>query len=690
MDFQFNDMQQMLIDSAARLMKDNSGVEHWRGRRQLADGCDPAMWKQFAELGWLALAVPEDAGGLGGSMEDVALLMVELGRSLSTDPLVSTAILAAHVIDQLAAPEARESLLGAISGGEQRFALAHEEAAGRYDFDGPRATMARRTADGFVLTGQKLMVIDAPSSHQLLITASIEGEPGYGIFLVAADTPGLMQKPYALIDGSRAADLDLADVSVTARQLLASGQAAVEVLGRAIDRATVALMAQAVGAMESTVTLAADYARERKQFGQPIGKFQAIQHMATDMFVSAYEARSALYQLLAHADGPAIERDRAVAIARYKIAAAGRTVGNNGIQIHGGYGVTDEYAVSHYYRRLFSIERQYGDEAHYLERLSGMGSAEVYESFQRASVVPLAGQTVSLRTGRGGCEQLQDVKPGFICEIRGFQAASAGEGDAAALRSQIDRAGVLVLKDQQGLDDDALIAFAGLFGPLHRSITVQRSDMDRRLVRDELSDISNLERDGSILSADDNRRIQQRANLVWHTDNSFRYPAGLYTLLAAKVVPDRGGETEFADTRSAYDALPLGMKQKIETLQVEHSLARTRRLVGTGQMFDVEEEKRFPSRLQPLVRRNPRTGRAALYLGSHAARIDGWPEDEGRALLDELLEFATRPEFVHRHVWSHGDLVMWDNTATLHRAIPFDDTVLRRDLRRVSTMLFED
>jgi len=167
---------------------------------------------------------------------------------------------------------------------------------------------------------------------------------------------------------------------VPASCLLGSGQAAVDTLGAAIARATVALMAQAVGAMEATVELTAEYARERKQFGQPIGKFQAIQHLAADAFVAAYQARSALYQLLAHLDAPAMEQDRAVAIARYMVAGAGRTVGHNGIQIHGGYGVTDEYAVSHYYRRLFSIERQYGDEAHYLDRLSAMGPAEVFEA----------------------------------------------------------------------------------------------------------------------------------------------------------------------------------------------------------------------------------------------------------------------------------------------------------------------
>jgi alkylation response protein AidB-like acyl-CoA dehydrogenase len=381
MDFEFNDMQQMLIDSAARLIKDCSGIEYWRGRRNLPDGCDQAMWNQFAELGWLALAVPEDAGGLGGTMEDIALLMAELGRGLVTDPIASTAVLAAHVIDRLAGADLREALLAAIASGESRIALAHEEVGDRYELTCARVTVALRKGEDYVLNGAKLMALDAPSAQHLLVTAGIADEEGYGIFLVAADAPGLTFNSYPLVDGSRAADLDLIDVAVAADRLLGSGGAALAALQGAVDRATVALMAQAVGAMEAAVVVVADYAKERKQFGQPIGKFQAIQHLAADMFVAAYQARSALYQLLAQIDDPsATERARAVSIARCMIAEAGTTVGHNGIQIHGGYGVTDEYTISHYHRRLFALSRQYGDADYHLARLAALGSAETYES----------------------------------------------------------------------------------------------------------------------------------------------------------------------------------------------------------------------------------------------------------------------------------------------------------------------
>lgn len=283
--------------------------------------------------------------------------------------------------------------------------------------------------------------------------------------------------------------------------------------------------------------------------------------------------------------------------------------------------------------------------------------------------------------------QTEHLMPDFMGIVRDFQASAAKSEQAAHIRAEIDRAGVLVMKNQRNLDDDALLAFAKSFGEPHHSIAAHRPDLARRLASDLMSDISNLERNGSILPQDDMRRIQQRANLVWHTDNSFRVPAGEYTFLAARIVPQQGGETEFADARAAYDMLPADLKQHIDSLHVEHSLARTRQLVGTDGVFNAEEDKRFPSSIYPLIRRNPRTGRKALYIGSHAARIVGWLEGESRRLLDELLAFATRAQFVYRHTWSSDDLVMWDNTATLHRAIPFDDVLHRRDLRRVSTTL---
>lgn len=354
MDFELSELQQMIVDSAQRLITAETGLEQWRARRELPDGVNAQFWAKMAELGWMALAVPEDAGGLGSPMEDVALLMIELGKGLVTEPLISTGILAAHIFDSGLEGDGRETWLAQIAAGEAQIALAYEEpqsvnAAG---------TKARRDGAGFVLEGQKIMAFDAPSADHLLVTADFDGKPA--IFIVPSECAGMSMKAYALIDGSRAADLTFSAVALPADAMIASGERAEMILGEALDRARVATIAQAVGVMEVALLTVADYAKERQQFGQPIGKFQAIQHLASDMFVSAYQARSSLYAALRDIEGSATVRARAVSVAKVVSGMAGQTVSRNGIQIHGGYGVTDEYAISHYYRRLLVLEKQYG------------------------------------------------------------------------------------------------------------------------------------------------------------------------------------------------------------------------------------------------------------------------------------------------------------------------------------------
>ncbi len=272
----------------------------------------------------------------------------------------------------------------------------------------------------------------------------------------------------------------------------------------------------------------------------------------------------------------------------------------------------------------------------------------------------------------------------FVGEVKGLDLRDVRDAALVTpVQAAIDRDAVLVFRDQS-LDDDALIAFSRHFGPLHTSITLVDKENRRRLRRPELSDISNVAEDGTSLSPGDRKRRQQLANLLWHTDNSFRKPSGRYTLLAARILPPEGGETEFADTRAAYDALEPAMKARIETLAVEHTLARSRILSGTPEIAEAERAH-LPPTVQPLVGVHPNSGRKSLLLGSPASRIIGWPEAEGRALLDTLEAFATAPRFVYVHHWRPGDVVMWDNRATLHRGLRYDLSV-RRDLRRTTTL----
>jgi alkylation response protein AidB-like acyl-CoA dehydrogenase len=361
MDFAKSDVQTMLLDSAERLLSGTSGVEYWREQRHAGLGFDEGRWAQFAELGWMALPIPETAGGLDGTMEDVALLNVALGKALATEPYISTVVLASHVLKQASDEAQALTLLEDIAGGSLRIALAHQENGADPLDTATVGTVARASGDGYVLSGAKLMALDAPSASRLIVSARIEGEEGLGLFLISTDQPGLATEAYPLVDGTRAADIVLSEVSVPASALLVGGNHGATVLREAIDRATIAMIAQAVGAMEACNKVCGAYTRERKQFGVAIGSFQAIQHILADMFVATHQARSMLYHALAHVEAPASERVAALSAARIVVGEAGQLVSRNGIQVHGGYGLTDEYAVGHYFRRLICLEKLFGD-----------------------------------------------------------------------------------------------------------------------------------------------------------------------------------------------------------------------------------------------------------------------------------------------------------------------------------------
>jgi alpha-ketoglutarate-dependent 2,4-dichlorophenoxyacetate dioxygenase len=252
-----------------------------------------------------------------------------------------------------------------------------------------------------------------------------------------------------------------------------------------------------------------------------------------------------------------------------------------------------------------------------------------------------------------------------------------------AIRAGMDEFAVLVFRNQPFADEEQL-AFAQRFdGTLH-SNTGAAVLGKNRFGNEALTDISNLDEGGAILKSQDRRRVYALGNRLWHTDASFQDPPGRYSMLSARVVPLAGGDTEFADMRAAYDALDTQTKRVIEGLRAHHSIAYSRQTLGFE--FSPEEEDRLTGAIHPLVRVNPRTGRKALYLASHASRIIDWPVPEGRLLLRDLIEHATQPQFVYRHPWRSGDLVIWDNLATMHRGRPFDDATLRRELRRVTTL----
>jgi alpha-ketoglutarate-dependent 2,4-dichlorophenoxyacetate dioxygenase len=251
------------------------------------------------------------------------------------------------------------------------------------------------------------------------------------------------------------------------------------------------------------------------------------------------------------------------------------------------------------------------------------------------------------------------------------------------IRAGMDRYAVLVFRDQPFRDDEQLDFAQRFDGALH-SKTGAAALGPNRFGNEALADISNVDENGEILRSDDRRRMYALGNRLWHTDASFQDPPGRYSMLSARVVPPVAADTEFADMRAAYDALDPATRACIESLHAHHSIAYSRQTLGFE--FNDDELSKLRGAVHSLVRINPRTGRRALYLASHASRIVEWPVPEGRLLLRDLIDHATQPRFVYRHAWRVGDLVIWDNLATMHRARPFDDASHRRELRRVTTL----
>jgi alpha-ketoglutarate-dependent 2,4-dichlorophenoxyacetate dioxygenase len=253
-----------------------------------------------------------------------------------------------------------------------------------------------------------------------------------------------------------------------------------------------------------------------------------------------------------------------------------------------------------------------------------------------------------------------------------------------AIERAMDTYAVCVLPGQL-LDDAQQIAFSRLYGPLEVSPGIGRKPgaSNVRIQHKEIFDISNLDQGGDILDANNPRASFMRGNELWHTDSSFKPEGATWSMLHAKAVPPTGGNTEFADTRAAYDALPEAMKKRLEGLVAEHSVWHSRSKLG-GYIPTEDERKAYTRARHRLVRRHPGSGRNALYIAAHASHIIGMPVEEGQALLQELIEFATQPQFVYSHSWRVGDLVIWDNRCTMHRARPYEATNDVRDLRRTT------
>src|SRR5216117_1183813 len=276
------------------------------------------------------------------------------------------------------------------------------------------------------------------------------------------------------------------------------------------------------------------------------------------------------------------------------------------------------------------------------------------------------------------------LSPHFAAEVSPVDLRRAHDRETLGqILAGMDEYAVLVFRDQPFTDQEHLEFAQRLDGQLHTKLGISALQKNR-FGNEALGDISNLDENGEIMKSDNRRRMYGLGNRLWHTDASFQDPPGRYSMLSAKVVPPAGADTEYADMRAAWDALPAATRAQIDGLRVHHSIAYSRQTLGFD--FSKDEEEALKGAIHPLVRTIPRSGRRTLYVASHASRIIDWPVPEGRLMLRDLMEHATQRQFVYRHSWRVGDLVIWDNRCTMHRATPFEDARYRRELRRVTTL----
>lgn len=377
MNFDFSDEQRLLKESIERLLANRYGFEARRGYIAGDGGFSAEIWQEFADLGLLALPFAEEDGGIGGGAEEIMIAMQAMGRVLAVEPFLPAIVMAASVLRNGASAGQRAALVPAIADGSLRLAFAHSESAGGYRL-AHVGTIARAEGAGFVLDGSKTLVLSGGSAQKLLVSARLAGEnedeAGIGLFIVDADAPGVSRHDYPTQDGMRAAEIAFNGVKLASDALLGGNRDAFAIIRQAVDEAIAALTAEAVGAMEAALEITVEYLKTRKQFGRAIGDFQALQHRASEMVVELEQARSmAMYATMMSRNPDAQERARSVSAAKIQVSKSARAIGQASVQLHGGVGMTMEYQIGHYFKRLTMIEKAFGDIDWHLDHLAKVG-----------------------------------------------------------------------------------------------------------------------------------------------------------------------------------------------------------------------------------------------------------------------------------------------------------------------------
>ncbi|KYG24353.1 acyl-CoA dehydrogenase [Bradyrhizobium sp. AT1] len=375
MDIQFTEEQELLRSSVQRLLRDQYAFEARRKIVAREEGFSRKQWDAFAELGLLAAPFSENAGGLGGGPLSTMIIMHEFGRHLVVEPFVETVVLAGGLIEQTGTPEQQQSFIPGIADGSTIWTLAWTEKASRFDFANV-TTRARREGSDYVLSGAKTVVNAAPWADHLIVSARTAGDDrdrgGVSLFVVDRRTTGVDLQSFRTIDGRRAAEVSLRDVR---GQLLGGEGEGVAALEVCRDRAIGALCAETVGAIAELNAATLDYSKTRKQFGTTIGSFQVLQHRMVDMFIAHQEALSLMQHLNLSLSAGDSGLSRLASGAKSKIGYAGKFVADQAVQLHGGMGMTDELNVGHYFKRISSINIQFGDPAFHVLRYAQLDAA---------------------------------------------------------------------------------------------------------------------------------------------------------------------------------------------------------------------------------------------------------------------------------------------------------------------------
>lgn len=376
MDFSFSDEQALLQESVSRFITNDYGFDARQKNSRSELGYGAENWKTFAELGWLGVPFAESAGGFGGGAVELMLMMEEFGKGLVVEPYVSTVVACGTALNVAGSEQQQAEHIPSIVDGSKLWALAFAEPQSRFNL-ADLITSAKKDSGKYLLNGYKAVVVGGPNADFFIVSVRTSGEQrdreGVSLFIVPSDAPGVSTRDYPTVDGQRASELTLDNVELDESSLLGQEDHGLSVLEQATDLATLAVGSEAVGCMEVLYKDTVEYCKSREQFGQPIGKFQVLQHRMVDMFMEHEQAKSLMFMAAMRWDeGYGPEAQKAVSAFKVQVGKSGKFVGQGAVQLHGGMGMTDELNIGHYFKRLTIIDTMFGNVDHHLRRFGSL------------------------------------------------------------------------------------------------------------------------------------------------------------------------------------------------------------------------------------------------------------------------------------------------------------------------------